>query len=102
MLREFIHPNSSNFRDAKKLHSHPASTLINGLGRYVNGTADAPLAVVGVQAGKRYRFRLISISCLPSFIFSIDGHDMNIIEADGEYTEPLLVDSINILAGEII
>ena len=27
---------------------------------------------------------------------------MNVIEADGEYTEPLLVDSINILAGEII
>lgn len=80
--------------------AHPASTLINGLGRYVNGTADAPLAVVGVQAGKRYRFRLISISCLPSFIFSIDGHNMNVIEADGEYTEPLLVDSINILAGQ--
>ena len=51
------------------------STLINGLGRYAGGP-ESPLAVVNVCPGKRYRFRLISIACDPSFLFSIDGHDL--------------------------
>ncbi|THH19518.1 hypothetical protein EW146_g1665 [Bondarzewia mesenterica] len=79
--------------------AHPYSTLINGLGRAINAT-QAPLAVVNVAPLARYRFRLVSISCFPSFVFSIDGHNMTVIEADGEYTEPLEVDSINIFAGQ--
>ena len=51
------------------------STLINGLGRYAGGPS-SPLAVISVYPGKRYRFRLISISCDPNFVFSIDGHIM--------------------------
>ena len=51
------------------------STLINGLGRFAGGP-NSPLAVVNVSPGKRYRFRLISISCDPNFVFSIDGHNM--------------------------
>lgn len=53
----------------------PNSTLINGLGRYLDGP-DTPLAVINVSPGKRYRFRLISISCDPFYMFSIDGHNM--------------------------
>ncbi|KAF8885058.1 Cupredoxin [Gymnopilus junonius] len=48
----------------------------------------------------RYRFRLVSISCDPNFLFSIDGHDMTIIEVDGQNTQPLVVDSIQIFAGQ--
>jgi iron transport multicopper oxidase len=44
--------------------------------------------------------RLISMSCDPNFEFSIDGHNFTIIEADGELTEPLVVDQIQILAGQ--
>ena len=80
------------------------STLINGLGRYTNGTA-SPLAVITVQKGKRYertlikwrtctdgsprsyRFRLLNIACDPNYIFSIDGHNMTVIEVDG-VTQP--------------
>ena len=51
------------------------STLINGLGRFAGGP-HSPLAVINVSPGKSYRFRLISMSCDPNFIFSIDGHDM--------------------------
>ena len=51
------------------------STLINGLGRYAGGPK-SPLAVINVSPKKRYRFRLISISCDPNFTFSIDGHYM--------------------------
>ncbi|EGN96947.1 laccase [Serpula lacrymans var. lacrymans S7.3] len=75
------------------------STLINGLGRYPGGPASA-LAVVNVQQGKRYRFRLISMSCDPNFIFSIDGHNMTVIEADGIETEPVEVDSIQIFSAQ--
>lgn len=40
------------------------------------------------------------MSCEPSFTFSIDGHNLTIIEADGENTQPLLVDSLEIFAGQ--
>ena len=75
------------------------STLINGKGRYPGGPA-VPLAVIKVEPLKRYRLRIIAMSCHPDFTFSIDGHELLIIEADGENTEPLLVDSIQIFAGQ--
>ncbi|KAJ6506951.1 laccase [Mycena sanguinolenta] len=46
------------------------------------------------------KMRLVSISCDPNFIFTIDGHNMTIIEADGINTQPLVVDSIQIYAGQ--
>ncbi|CAL1710148.1 unnamed protein product [Somion occarium] len=78
----------------------PNSTLINGLGRSPFGPADAELAVINVQRGKRYRFRLVSISCDPNYIFSIDNHTMTVIEVDGVNSKPLGVDSIQIFAGQ--
>ncbi|KAJ3716768.1 laccase [Lentinula guzmanii] len=92
------------------LHEKPSSnfafrtsdaTLINGLvGRSVNGPSDAPLAVINVVLGRRYRFRLVSISCDPNFVFSIDGHSFTVIEADGVNHLPVLADSIQIFAAQ--
>ncbi|KAF9533796.1 laccase [Crepidotus variabilis] len=75
------------------------ATLINGVGRYLGGPP-VPLAVINVEHGKRYRFRLVSISCDPNYIFSIDSHNLTIIEADSENTQPLEVDSLQIFAGQ--
>nr|BAU94251.1 laccase [Pholiota microspora] len=75
------------------------ATLINGKGRYAGGPT-VPLTVIRVLPNKRYRFRLVSISCDPNFTFSIDGHSLTIIEADGINTQPLVVDSIQIFAGQ--
>ncbi|KAI0800672.1 bilirubin oxidase [Fomes fomentarius] len=75
------------------------STLINGFGRSIQ-TSSAELAVIKVTHGKRYRFRLVSMSCDPNYIFSIDKHDMTVIEADAVNTKPLTVDSIQIFAGQ--
>ncbi|KAF7365969.1 Multicopper oxidase/laccase [Mycena venus] len=75
------------------------STLINGLGRYAGGPT-SQLAVITVTQGLRYRFRLVSVSCDPNFIFTIDGHTFTIIEVDGVNTQPLVVDSIQIFAGQ--
>ncbi|KAG2076262.1 hypothetical protein BDR04DRAFT_1132919 [Suillus decipiens] len=69
----------------------PDSRLINGLGRYIGGP-ESELAVVNVEYGKKYRLRLIGMSCDPSFKFSIDGHNLTVIEKDGQLIEPLLVD----------
>ncbi|KAG1899774.1 laccase [Suillus fuscotomentosus] len=75
------------------------SVLINGVGRY-DGGPDVPLAVINVQPGKRYRFRLLNMACKPNYIFSIDSHNLTIIEVDGQYVEPLVVDSIQIYAAQ--
>jgi FtsP/CotA-like multicopper oxidase with cupredoxin domain len=75
------------------------STLINGLGRFPGGPM-TDLAVVNVEYGKIYRLRLIAMSCHSNFVFSIDNHDLMVIEADAQLTEPLLVDSIQILSGQ--
>ncbi|KAG2127556.1 laccase [Suillus bovinus] len=75
------------------------STLINGLGRYAGGPA-SDLAVISVEQGKRYRMRLVAMSCDSNFNFSIDGHIFTVIEADGQLTEPLVVDQLQILAGQ--
>ncbi|KAI0756312.1 laccase [Daedaleopsis nitida] len=75
------------------------ATLINGLGRSPS-TPNADLAVINVTKGKRYRFRLVSLSCDPNHTFSIDGHTMTVIEADSINTQPLKVDSIQIFAAQ--
>ncbi|EGN97077.1 laccase [Serpula lacrymans var. lacrymans S7.3] len=79
--------------------SPPASTLVNGLGRYEGGL-QSPLSVISVIPGKRYRMRLINMACQPNYVFSIDRHEFTIIEADGVLTEPLRVDSIQIAQGQ--
>ncbi|EMD37148.1 laccase [Gelatoporia subvermispora B] len=76
-----------------------SSTLINGLGRF-SGDPTSELAVVSVEYGKRYRFRLTSISCEPNWNFTIDDHTMTVIEADAQNTEPLTVDQIQIFAAQ--
>ncbi|KAG1816496.1 laccase T2 copper depleted [Suillus subaureus] len=77
----------------------PASILINGAGRYEGGPP-VPLSVVTVVAGGRYRIRLMNMACKSNFVFTIDNHIFTVIEADSDYTTPLEVDSIQILAGQ--
>ncbi|KAG6859890.1 Acyl-coenzyme A oxidase 2 [Termitomyces sp. Mi166 len=69
------------------------ATLINSKGRYASGPT-SPLAVISVVKGQIYRFRLVSVSCDSSFVFSVDGHTMTIIEADEINVQPLIADSI--------
>jgi iron transport multicopper oxidase len=78
----------------------PDSTLINGLGRAWTNTTNTPLSVVSVNEGRRYRLRLVSMSCDPAFVFSIDGHNLTIIEVDGTLHQPYTVDSLTIFAGQ--
>ncbi|KAF9247021.1 laccase [Melanogaster broomeanus] len=77
----------------------PDSTLINGQGRYPGGPLES-LAVVNVTHGLRYRFRVLGLSCDSNFNFTIDGHRMTIIEADGIETLPVAVDSLLVFPGQ--
>ncbi|KAF9237146.1 laccase B [Melanogaster broomeanus] len=77
----------------------PDSLAINGVGRYFGGPS-TPLSVINVVKGKRYRIRLINMACTPDYLFSIDSHTFTVIEADGELTRPLVVDSIPISVGQ--
>ena len=49
---------------------------------------------------KSYRFRLVSLSCDPSYTFSIDSHELTVIEADGVETHPVTVNAIEIFAAQ--
>ncbi len=40
------------------------------------------------------------MSCDPNYVFSIDNHDLTVIETDGINTKPLAVDSIQIFAAQ--
>ncbi|KIJ32230.1 multicopper oxidase, partial [Sphaerobolus stellatus SS14] len=78
----------------------PDSGVINGLGRFIGGPTTIPRAIINVIAGQRYRLRVINISGFAQFRFSIDGHRMTVIEADGIPHEPLTVDSFNIYVAQ--
>ncbi|KAJ2770627.1 ferroxidase fet3 [Coemansia nantahalensis] len=66
-----------------------ASGLING----TDGDSTRPLRF---EPGRTYRLRLINMSALMWFQFSLPGHKLEVIEIDGEYTAPLSVDGIDI------
>lgn len=63
---------------ANGLEPVPDSFLIN----------DGKDANYPVEAGKGYLFRIINIGAFPSFFFSIEDHDFQIVEMDGVYTTP--------------
>ncbi|KAL5536674.1 LCC11_6 [Sanghuangporus sanghuang] len=75
----------------------PDTTLINGKGRASTG---GDLAVVRAQPGKHHRFRLVAASCFPAYTFSIAGHNITIVEADGVEHEQFTVDSLTIHAAQ--
>ncbi|KAG9309110.1 laccase [Chiua virens] len=98
-LSDWYHTSSVQLGEIIGAGVNADSSLINGLGRYVGGPA-SPLTVINVQQGLRYRFRVIGLSCGPQFNFTIDGHRMTIIEADGNEVNPVQVDFLLVLAGQ--
>ncbi|KAJ7685843.1 Cupredoxin [Mycena rosella] len=75
------------------------SSTVNGVARY-NGGPAVPWSVVNVVAGKRYRLRLINESARNVVTFNIEGHSLNIIEADGGNLVPHTVNALDMLAGQ--
>ncbi|KAF9446426.1 multicopper oxidase [Macrolepiota fuliginosa MF-IS2] len=77
----------------------PDSGLINGKGRF-NGGPLVPFAVINVERGKRYRFRVFATACRPFFTFSIDNHNITFIEADGIEHDPVVVQNVDVYTAQ--
>ncbi|KAK6524517.1 hypothetical protein TWF281_011424 [Arthrobotrys megalospora] len=77
----------------------PDSKLINGMGNFTTVSSDGivspgcdssdphcqPVTSIyntTVQAGKRYKFRIVNTSVTSHLTFSIDGHDLEVISTD--------------------
>ncbi|KAF8624728.1 hypothetical protein AX17_007059 [Amanita inopinata Kibby_2008] len=80
--------------------AYPQAHLINGLGREPGAKREAPLAIVNVERHKRYRFRLLNAACLAGYNFSIDGHDLTVIETEGTETIPKTVGVVTLWPGQ--
>ncbi|KAJ2453748.1 ferroxidase fet3 [Coemansia sp. RSA 2424] len=70
----------------------PPNGVMFGLINGINGNYTRPM---NFQPGKTYRLRLVNMSGTMWFQFSLPGHIMRVIEIDGEYTEPLEVDGVD-------
>ncbi|KAJ2840390.1 ferroxidase fet3 [Coemansia sp. 'formosensis'] len=67
--------------------------LVNG----VNGNDTTPITFV---PGRKYRFRVINMSTTEWFKFSLPGHKLTIIEADGTDSVPHTVDGLDLGPGQ--
>ncbi|KAJ2800573.1 ferroxidase fet3 [Coemansia guatemalensis] len=67
--------------------SHPPQTLING----AFGKLTKPIYF---EPDQTYRIRLLSMASLPLWEFTMDGHELYIIEVDGVLTKPKLVNVV--------
>ncbi|KAF9953103.1 hypothetical protein BGZ70_000358 [Mortierella alpina] len=59
-------------------------------------TDGEPLATFNFKAGSTYRIRLINTGAFADFQFSIDGHTLTVIEADGVDMQPVPVQRLPI------
>ncbi|KAJ2350449.1 ferroxidase fet3 [Coemansia sp. RSA 2671] len=67
--------------------------LING----INGNLTKPMHF---RPDRTYRLRLVSMSSTRWFQFSLPGHVLQVVEVDGQYTEPMEVDGVDIAPGQ--
>ncbi|GJM98141.1 hypothetical protein PR202_ga15122 [Eleusine coracana subsp. coracana] len=91
------------------------SLLINGRGQFncslaaahTPGTKQcvtvnrqcAPV-VLPVQPNKTYRLRVASTTSLASLNLAVGNHKLTVVEADGNYVDPFVVDDIDIYSGD--
>ncbi|KAF2187676.1 multicopper oxidase [Zopfia rhizophila CBS 207.26] len=80
------------------------SILLNGTGIAPPGTCANPkpskLHTLSFQKGVRYLLRLINTSVDTTFIFSIDGHKLRVVEMDFVPIKPYTTDSVLIGIGQ--
>lgn len=90
----------------------PQSLLIQGKGKFnCSGLTTDPKVcnasnpecspyVLTAIPGKTYRLRVSSLTSLSALSFQIEGHNMTVVEADGHYVEPFVVNNLFIYSGE--
>ncbi|KAL3433582.1 Cupredoxin [Aspergillus tetrazonus] len=66
----------------------------------MNGTGSCRREVLQMEPGKTYRLRIIGATALSFISFAIESHDVEIIEADGHYTQKLKINNLQIASGQ--
>ncbi|KAJ2744922.1 ferroxidase fet3 [Coemansia sp. BCRC 34301] len=69
-------------------------------GALVGSVGGATQMVIDFVPGRTYRLRLINMSALAMFHFSIEGHTMHVIEVDGVDTLPMEVGNVRLAAAQ--
>lgn len=88
LLKEFL-----SWRNPGGAEPVPQGALIDNVG-------GKTLKHLKFAPGKTYRIRLINMSALAMFHFSIEGHKMRVIEVDGVDTEPKEVGNVILAAAQ--
>lgn len=109
VIQDWLHETSDSLFPGlrrRRVGQHPDTYLINGRGVFKeNGQnyMNTPYSVFNINSGHDYIFRVIGATCLSCpFRFQIEGHKLWIIGTDGRDTEPKIVDSVVLSAGERI
>jgi len=81
------------------------AVLVNGVGITnqnitTNNCTSCGLDTIKVDPGKTYRFRFIGATAISFVSLGLEGHTMDIIEADGSYTKKHNVDFLQISTGQ--
>ncbi|KAJ2590710.1 hypothetical protein IWW49_001891 [Coemansia sp. RSA 1797] len=74
-------------------HPNYPTVLING----INANLSQPIRFL---PGRRYRLRVVSMSFTYWFKVRLPGHTMQVIEADGIYSQPSAVDGLDMCPGQ--
>lgn len=81
------------------------AVLVNGVGITnqnvtTNNCTSCGLDTIKVDPGKTYRLRFIGATAISFLSLGLEGHTMDIIEADGSYTKKHNVDYLQIATGQ--
>lgn len=103
-------------RYSQKAEPVPASGLINGKHRFNCehsrlSNIPCPADIFGkeevgeyttftLQPSRRYRLRIVNVGALADQTFSVDGHTLTVIEADGLLVQPITVHRLPIAPGQ--
>ncbi|KAI0705390.1 multicopper oxidase [Earliella scabrosa] len=76
----------------------PDGGTINGVGQY--GSSNASFFNVTLEPNQTYRIRLLNTGSFVGMQFSVDGHTLTVVEADGTPVEPVEVSSVSLAVAQ--
>ena len=76
----------------------PDGGTLNGVGQY--GSSNASFFNVTLEPNQTYRLRLLNTGSFVGMQFSVDGHTLTVVEADGTPVEPVEVSSVSLAVAQ--
>ncbi|KAI0634300.1 multicopper oxidase-domain-containing protein [Trametes polyzona] len=76
----------------------PDGGTINGIGQY--GSSNGTFFNATLAPNKTYRLRLINTGSFVAMRFSVDGHTLTVVEADGTAVQPVVVSAVSVAVAQ--